>query len=214
MITLWPSILAADYLRLDQEIKHLIQAGMTHIHLDIMDNHYVPNLSFGPDLCAAIHQAYPQIEIDVHLMTIDPQRLISRFAATGASRISIHLNACTQLYQTLSSIKHLGLKAGLAINPAEDIATLQWCESVLDYVLVMSVNPGLGGQAFIPSSLEKIKRIHQQHQQLDIMVDGGIDLSNLQAIKEQGASDVIIGSALFKATDYPANIQYFQQLAN
>ena len=213
MITIWPSILAADCLNINQELKTLTKSGIERIHLDIMDNHYVPNLSFGPDLCEAIHQTFPQIEIDVHLMTDDPQHLISRFAAAGASRISIHKDACIHLHQTLASIKNLGLKAGLAINPAEDLPELQWCESVLDYVLLMSVNPGFGGQKFIPSSLEQIRRIHQQYQHLPIMVDGGVDLSNLQALKKQGASDVVIGSALFKAQDYPANIRQFQHLA-
>lgn len=213
MIKIWPSILAANYLHLEKEINTLVKSGIEQIHLDIMDNHYVPNLSFGPGLCEAIHQAFPKLEIDVHLMTYNPQNLIPGFAAAGASRISIHKDGCIHLHQTLASIKNLGLKAGLAINPAEDIPELQWCESVLDYLLLMSVNPGFGGQQFIPSSLEKIKLIHQQHQDLAIMVDGGVDLNNLQILKQQGVTDVVIGSALFKAQDYPANITQFQHLA-
>ena len=210
---IWPSILAADCLNLEKEIKILIAAGIEQIHLDIMDNHYVPNLSFGPDVCEAIHQAFPQIEIDVHLMTTQPKSLISRFAKAGASRISIHKDACIHLHETLSSIKNIGLKAGLAINPGEDIPALQWCEPALDYLFLLSVNPGFGGQKFIPSTLDKIKVIHQTHKHLPIMVDGGVDLNNLEALKHQAVSDVVIGSALFKATNFPHNIQQFQHLA-
>lgn len=210
---IWPSILAADCLNLEKEINILIDSGIHQIHLDIMDNHYVPNLSFGPLFCEAIHYAFPEIEIDVHLMTTEPKSLISRFAAAGACRISIHKDACIHLHDTLATIKNLGLKAGLAINPAEDIPELKWCEEMIDYLLLMSVNPGFGGQKFISSSLDKIGLIHQTYKHLPIMVDGGIDLSNLEDLKKQGVTDVVIGSALFKAKNYPINIQQFQHLA-
>jgi ribulose-phosphate 3-epimerase len=211
---IWPSLLAADCLNLQKEIQILIDAGISQLHLDIMDNHYVPNLSFGPVFCEAIHRRFPNLEIDVHLMTDNPQSLIKRFAEAGANRISIHIDSCIHLHDTLMRIKAEGLKAGIAINPAEEIPELDWCDNLVDYLLMMSVNPGFGGQKFIESSFRKIAAIQARHPQIPIMVDGGVDLSNLNRLKQLAVSDVVIGSALFNASNFPLSIQQFKDITD
>ncbi len=209
---IWPSILAASMLELGQEINCLIEHDIHQLHLDIMDNHYVPNLSFGPELCQQIHQQYPQLTIDVHLMITPVQDMIEKFAKAGASRISIHGDACIHLHRHLHRIRELGCHAGLVLNPAQGIEDLTWCHHLLDYVLIMSVNPGYGGQKCLPEVLEKVKIIHQKYPKLSIMVDGGIQLENIEDFIHHGASDFVVGSALFKASNYPQCIQLYQDL--
>jgi len=211
---LWPSLLAANLLNLQKDMDTL-QANHVHqIHLDIMDNHYVPNLSFGPAFCHLIHQKYPDIIIDVHLMTCPVQSMIETFAKAGAHRISIHADACTHLHFSLSQIKNLGCQVGLAINPGESIEHLQWCHQLLDYVLIMTVNPGFGGQKLIPEVCQKIQKVHTLYPDLSIMVDGGVDLQNITDLKRYGAQDFVVGSALFQAKDYPQCISPFLELTS
>lgn len=210
--TLWPSILAASLINLEKEIDVLIQHGVQQIHLDVMDNHYVPNLSFGPELCHQIHQQYPLLSIDVHLMITPVQDMIEQFAKAGATRIAIHADACIHLHRHLNQIRELGCQAGLVLNPAQGIENLTWCHHQLDYVLIMSVNPGYGGQKCLTEVLEKVKVIHQKYPQLPLMVDGGIHLENIEEFIHHGASDFVVGSALFKANNYPQCIQQYQKL--
>lgn len=209
---IWPSLLAADLLNLESEIKLLADFGIDKIHLDIMDNHYVPNLSFSPELCQQIHKRFPSLQIDVHLMTNPVDSLIEKFASAGATRIAIHPNTSIHLNQALNNIQQFGCKTGLVFNPAEDVQALKWCEHQLDYVLIMTVNPGFGGQKLIPKVLEKIKFIKEHYPKLPIMVDGGVDLTNISQLKQVGASEFVVGSALFKASNFPNCISQFLQL--
>ncbi|HBB53394.1 MAG TPA: ribulose-phosphate 3-epimerase [Legionellales bacterium] len=211
---LWPSLLAANLLNLQKDIKTLQAHDVNQIHLDIMDNHYVPNLSFGPDFCRQIHQKFSQIIIDVHLMIHPVQSMIETFAKAGAHRISIHADACTHLHHSLHAIKKLGCQAGLAINPGESIEHLQWCHHLLDYILIMTVNPGFGGQKIIPEVYQKIQKIHDLYPHLSIMVDGGVDLLNIKDLKQYGAQDFVVGSALFQANDFPQCISPFLEMTS
>jgi ribulose-phosphate 3-epimerase len=213
-LNLWPSLLAANLLDLQKEIQTLQAQGIQQIHLDIMDNHYVPNLSFGPELCRQIHQRHPDIKIDVHLMINPVLSMIDTFSKAGAHRIAIHADACTHLHYSLEHIKKQGCKVGLAINPGESIEHLKWCYQLLDYVLIMTVNPGFGGQKMISEVIPKIKYIHQLYPNLDITVDGGVDLSNIKYLKQHGAQDFVVGSALFQAKDYPQCISSFLELTS
>ena len=207
-----PSLLAADLLNLEQQISILMHHGIKTIHLDIMDNHYVPNLSFSPDLCQAIRKRFPDLIIDVHLMTYHVTQLIQDFAKAGANRIAIHPQSTTHFDYSLGLIKQLNCEAGLVLNPAEDLDSLKWTEHLLDYILIMTVNPGFGGQKLLPHVIEKIKQIHQLHPRLRIAVDGGVDLKNIKSLKNAGCKDFIVGSALFKAVNFPNCIDEFMSL--
>jgi ribulose-phosphate 3-epimerase len=210
---IWPSILAADLLNLSSQLQALSDHGIHQIHLDIMDNHYVPNLSFGPDLCQQIHEHFPNLCIDVHLMTQPAHELALRFAKSGATRISIHANLGPHMDFYIQSIKASGCQIGIALNPAEDFHHLDHLISQIDFVLVMTVNPGFGGQKLIPYTIKKIAALREAYPQLPIMVDGGINLDNIQEIAKAGASDIVIGSALFKAKNFPNCIDDFSRLS-
>ena len=215
MMNIWPSILAADLLNIQDQIDCLVAYGIQHIHLDIMDNHYVPNLSFSADLCKAITQKFPDLKIDVHLMTKPVDNLILSFANAGAHRISIHADATQHLNYRLNLIKQQGLQAGLAINPGEDITHLDWCHHQLDYVLMMTVNPGFGGQTLLPHVIDKVNRVHHLFPELPLMVDGGINLQNIESLKRAGAKQFVIGSSLFKAENFPHSIyEFFKAIQN
>ena len=209
-MNIWPSLLAADLLNLQTQIEALNLHHIHQVHLDIMDNHYVPNLSFSPDLCTAIRHQFPKLSIDVHLMTNPVDNLILAFAKAGAQRISIHASTTLHLDYSLKLIKQNGSKAGLAINPAEGIEHLEWCHMNLDYLLFMTVNPGFCGQSLINQVIPKILKAHQQYPHLPIMVDGGINLTNVKQLKEAGCQDFVIGSALFQAKNFPDSIHDFQ----
>lgn len=209
MTTIWPSILAADILNIQHQLECLVTYGVHQIHLDIMDNHYVPNLSFSADFCKAITTKFPGLKIDVHLMTKPVDNLILSFAQAGAHRISIHADATQHLNYSLNLIKQEGLEAGLAINPGEDITHLDWCHHQLDFALMMTVNPGFGGQMLLPHVIEKIARVHHLFPNLPQMVDGGINLNNIQSLKLAGAQQFVIGSSLFKAENFPHSIYEF-----
>lgn len=206
-----PSILSADLVKLGEEVNAVLQAGADMIHVDVMDHHYVPNLTFGPILCQALHEAYPHVPLDVHLMVTPVTALIQSFIKAGASRISIHADATIHLDQDLCDIQKHGCKAGLAINPAQSIDCIQWCRQRLDFVLIMTVNPGFGGQSLIPEVIKKIALIHQLYPELSICVDGGVNSYNIAQLAQAGATEFVAGSSIFKSTNYTKTIQDMRQ---
>ncbi len=214
-----PSLLSADFARLGEEATAVLNAGADMLHLDVMDNHYVPNLTVGPLVCAALRKYGITAPIDVHLMVQPVDPLIIEFANAGASNITIHPEASLHLDRSLNFIREHGCKAGLAINPATSIHCLDFVYDKLDLILVMSVNPGFGGQSFIPHTLEKIKLIRKQLDKqshfIRLAVDGGIKSNNIAAVAQAGADMFIAGSAIYGEKDYHATIQAMrEQLVN
>jgi ribulose-phosphate 3-epimerase len=201
-----PSLLSADMTRLGDEVNVVMKAGADFIHFDVMDNHYVPNLTFGPTFCEALIKRFPHLPIDVHLMVTPVDALIKSFAKAGAKRISIHPDATIHLDRSLQLIKELGCDAGLALNPATPIDALAWCKQHINFVLVMTVNPGFGGQKLIPEMMNKISQIHQLYPQLDISVDGGVTTENIASLARAGANQFVAGSAIFNSIDYAKTI--------
>ncbi len=210
-----PSILSADMTRLGDEVESVMKAGADFIHFDVMDNHYVPNLTFGPAFCEALIKRFPSLPIDVHLMVSPVDSLIESFAKAGAKRISIHPDATIHLDRSLQLIKELGCEAGLVFNPSTPIDILTWCAHHLSFVLVMTVNPGFGGQKLIPEIINKISQIHQQYPGLDLCVDGGVTPKNIATLAKAGANQFVAGSAIFNSTNYEETIKNMrEQLAN
>ncbi|WP_279362237.1 ribulose-phosphate 3-epimerase [Xanthomonas sacchari] len=201
-----PSILSADFARLGEEVDAVLRAGADWIHFDVMDNHYVPNLTIGPMVCQALRKHGVTAPIDVHLMVEPVDRLIPDFAEAGASIISFHPEASRHVHRSIQLIKSHGCKAGLVLNPATPVDILDWVLDDLDLVLVMSVNPGFGGQAFIPSALDKLRairaRIDASGKPIRLEIDGGVKPDNIAAIAAAGADTFVAGSAIFNAPDY------------
>lgn len=206
-----PSILSADFARLGAEVGDVLAAGADLVHFDVMDNHYVPNLTIGPLVCAALRKAGVEAPIDVHLMVRPVDRIVPDFAQAGATWISFHPEATEHVDRTIGLIRESGCRPGLVLNPA---TPLNWLDHVLDkidLVLLMSVNPGFGGQSFIPSVLPKIRRVRElidrSGREIRLEVDGGVKIENIGSIAEAGADTFVAGSAIFGTADYRATIQ-------
>jgi len=204
MVEILPSLLSADFARLDQEIESVARAGVSMLHLDVMDGHFVPNLSIGPPVIQSIRAA-TKLKLDVHLMIEDPDRYIDAFVESGADSISVHQEACRHLHRTLRTIQNEGLQAGVVLNPATPVAALDEVLEVVDYVLLMSVNPGFGGQQFIPRVLLKVLELDRRRRELGldfpIEIDGGITLSNIADIARAGCDWIVAGSSIFGSED-------------
>lgn len=210
-----PSLLSANFATLGEEATAVLKAGADMLHLDVMDNHYVPNLTVGPLVCEALRRYGIQAPIDVHLMTAPVDDLIVQFAKAGATEITIHPEATLHLDRSLSLIREHGCRAGIALNPATPLQVLDFIADKIDLLLVMSVNPGFGGQAFIPSALEKIKAVQQwideRPRPITLAVDGGIKVDNIASVARAGARRFIAGSAIFTQPDYHAVIHAMRQ---
>ena len=213
-----PSILSADFARLGEEIAEVIRAGADLIHFDVMDNHYVPNLTFGPMVCAAL-KPYATVPVDVHLMVEPVDDLIHAFAKAGANIITFHPEASRHIDRSLGLIKEYGCQAGLVLNPATPVNILENVLDKLDMVLLMSVNPGFGGQSFIPNTLVKIRKVRemldeyerQSGRHVALEVDGGVKTDNIAEIAAAGADTFVAGSAIFGKPDYKAVIDEMRQ---
>ena len=201
-----PSILSADMTRIGEEANAVMQAGADMLHIDVMDNHYVPNLTFGPMICQALHNRFSDVPLDVHMMVSPVDALIQSFAKAGAARITIHPDATIHLDRSLQSIKDAGCLAGLALNPATSLDCLTHCLHRIDFVLVMTVNPGFGGQTLIPEVISKIAALHALHPHLPIAVDGGINVTNIRSLAKAGATEFIAGSTIFGSPNYAKTI--------
>ncbi|RDI48670.1 ribulose-phosphate 3-epimerase [Aquicella lusitana] len=214
-----PSLLSADFAKLGAEAEAVLQAGADMLHLDVMDNHYVPNLTVGPLVCEALRKYGVRAPIDVHLMTRPVDRLIVDFANAGATHITFHPEASEHVDRSLALIRKHGCKAGLALNPATTLHCLEYVLDKIDIILIMSVNPGFGGQTFIPSSLQKIHRardlINSSGRDIRLAIDGGVKTDNIAQIAQAGADMFIAGSAVFHHPDYREVISLMrEQLAD
>jgi ribulose-phosphate 3-epimerase len=210
-----PSILNADFTQLGTVVQELERAGADAIHLDVMDGRFVPNISFGVPVVSAVRRA-TTLPLDVHLMVVEPERYVTAFAEAGATALTVHVEATVHLHRTVTAIKELGLLAGVALNPATPLAAIEEILPFVDLVLVMTVNPGFGGQALIPAALRKVERLRRLIDEAGLpcllAVDGGIKLTNLEAVLHAGADIVVTGSALFDDSAPGEQLRRFRQL--
>ncbi|HEY6011463.1 MAG TPA: ribulose-phosphate 3-epimerase [Nitrospirota bacterium] len=209
-IKIAPSILSADFSRLGEEIRAVEAAGADLIHVDVMDGHFVPNITIGPLIVEAARRS-TKLPLDVHLMIDNPELYIADFAKAGSDYITVHVEAATHLHRLVQNIReHKGVKAGVSLNPATPIETLDFILGDIDLVLIMSVNPGFGGQSFIPSALTKLREVRQKidrsGREIRLEIDGGVKVDNIEAIAAAGADTFVAGSAIFGANDYRATI--------
>ena len=197
-----PSILSADFAALGEAIARVETGGADQLHVDVMDGRFVPNITIGPLVVAAI-RTRTRLPLDVHLMIVEPERYLAEFARAGADSLTVHAEACPHLSRTLAQIRELGARAGVALNPSTPPEVLEYVLDDLDLVLVMSVNPGFGGQAFIPSAYAKIRRLRAMlgARPVEVSVDGGVKLEHVGPLAEEGVSVVVAGSAIFQAAD-------------
>lgn len=211
-----PSILSADFSRLGEEVQAVEQAGADVIHIDVMDGHFVPNITIGPLVVDAVRKV-TKLPLDVHLMITNPDQYIEAFSAAGADWITVHVEACTHLHRTLGLIRGLGKKAGVVLNPATPIGSLECVLDDIDLVMLMTVNPGFGGQSFIRSSLDKISQLRQMldrvNPEIGIEVDGGVSPATIGDVARAGANIFVAGSAIYGQEDYAVVIQQLKDLA-
>ena len=205
-----PSILSADFARLGEEVDHVLAAGADWVHFDVMDNHYVPNLTIGPMVCSALRKHGVTAPIDVHLMVSPVDRIVGDFAEAGATVISFHPEASGHVHRTIQLIRSAGCQPGLVLNPATPVEVLDYVLDELDLVLLMSVNPGFGGQAFIPSALDKLRKVRERIEAsgraIRLEIDGGVKPENIGMVAAAGADTFVAGSAIFGQADYAAVI--------
>lgn len=208
-----PSILSANFTKLGEEIKAVEKAGADWIHIDVMDGHFVPNITYGPIIVEAARKSCDLL-MDVHLMIEKPDNMIPDFIKAGADLISVHAEACTHLNRTINLIKESNVKAGVALNPATPLSSIEWVLEDLDFVLIMSVNPGFGGQSFIKNSLDKVRALKQiildQGLSTLIQIDGGVNSKTIEEISNAGVDSFVAGSAIFNSLDYAETIRDFR----
>jgi len=216
MIHILPSILSADFARLGDEIAAVERGGATMLHVDVMDGHFVPNLTLGPPVVESIRKVTRSI-LDVHLMITDPDKFAPLFIEAGADQVSVHYEAATHLDRTVRNIQALGAKAGVVLNPATPVSVLEDILEVADYVLIMSVNPGFGGQQFIPNALKKIRRLAEIRRErglpFKIEIDGGVNPDNVESIVRAGCDWLVAGSSVFHSDDSASAVRDLQQAA-
>ncbi len=211
-----PSILSANFARLGEDVKMVEAAGADLIHVDVMDGHFVPNITIGPLIVKALRPV-TQLPLDVHLMIENPDRYVDAFVSAGADYLTVHVEACRHLHRTLQAIKETGIKAGVSLNPHTPVDAVSEVLDELDLILIMSVNPGFGGQKFIPNSLDKLRKTQQllhRHgaTHIEVEVDGGVKLNNIKEIAEAGAEILVSGSGIFKTDDPSGTIQEMKKV--
>jgi ribulose-phosphate 3-epimerase len=210
-----PSILSADFSKLGDEIRSVEEAGADWIHIDVMDGHFVPNITIGPLIVEAARRI-TSLPLDVHLMIENPDRYIEDFAKSGADLISVQVEACIHLNRTIQLIKSLDLRAGVVLNPSTSLSAIEWILEDVDFVMIMSVNPGFGGQKFIPNSLDRIRALRKmiQDRGLSVLIeiDGGVNEKTIKDISDAGVDVFVAGSAIFKSPDYKETISKFREL--
>jgi ribulose-phosphate 3-epimerase len=216
MVEIVPSILSADFARLADEIGRVERAGITMLHVDVMDGHFVPNITLGPPVLQSIRKA-TRLTLDVHLMISDPDHYAPLFIEAGADQVSVHQEVCPHLDRTLRMIQSEGARAGIVLNPATPLSTIEHAVEVADYVLLMTVNPGFGGQSFIPYTLNKVRALDRIRQQrglsLPIEIDGGASLDNIGEIVRAGVDWIVAGSSVFHSADPESTVKQMQQIA-